>query len=88
MKRSRKKLLPSGSVAEGINPQQHPHAAGIDIGAGELVAAVPPGSTTGPAVRTFTSFTGGVEKLRDWLLSCGITTAAMESTGKLLDHRL
>lgn len=81
MKRSRKKLLPSGSVAEGINPQQHPHAAGIDIGAGELVAAVPPGSTTGPAVRTFTSFTGGVEKLRDWLLSCGITTAAMESTG-------
>jgi transposase len=65
----------------GIDPQRHPHAAGIDIGARELVAAVPPQSTTGPAVRTFTSFTADVEALRDWLLACGIKTVAMESTG-------
>ena len=65
----------------GIDPHQHPHAAGIDIGARELVAAVPAQSTTGPAVRTFTSFTADVEALRDWLLACGIKTAAMESTG-------
>ena len=65
----------------GIDPCQHPHAAGIDIGERELVAAVPPQSTTGPAVRTFTSFTADVEALRDWLLACGIKTAAMESTG-------
>ncbi len=67
--------------AGGINPQQHPHAAGIDIGARELVAAVPPQSTTGASVRTFTSFTTDVEALRDWLLACGIKTVAMESTG-------
>lgn len=71
----------TSAEAGGIDPHQHPHAAGIDIGARELVAAVPPQSTTGPSVRTFTSFTADVEALRDWLLGCGIKTAAMESTG-------
>lgn len=86
MKRSRKprpavSSAPHPASGGGIDPSQHPHAAGIDIGARELVAAVPPQSTTGPAVRTFTSFTADVEALRDWLLACGIKTAAMESTG-------
>ena len=76
-RRQAKAAAPS-TEAGGINPQQHPHAAGIDIGARELVAAVPPQSTTGPAVRTFTSFTADVEALRDWLLACGIKTVAME----------
>ena len=46
----------------------------------EFVVAVPPGRCEKP-VRTFTTFTSGVHALRDWLLECGITTAAMESTG-------
>ena len=59
----------------------HPDAAGIDIGAEELVAAVPPGRGEGPQVRTFSAFTEGVHALRDWLLSCNVRTVAMESTG-------
>lgn len=63
-----------------LDTRLHPNAAGIDVGAEELVAAVPPGHCE-RNVRTFSSFTSGVEALRDWLLECGITTAAMESTG-------
>lgn len=59
----------------------HPDAAGIDIGAEELVAAVPPGRGEGPHVRTFSAFTEGLHALRDWLLACHIKTVAMESTG-------
>src|SRR5258708_1810837 len=59
----------------------HPDAAGIDIGAEELVAAVPPGRGEGPQVRTFSAFTEGLHALRDWLLLCHIKTVAMESTG-------
>ena len=82
LQKRREAISPSTSAtAGGINPQRQPHAAGIDIGARELVAAVPPQSTTGPSVRTFTSFTADVEALRDWLLACGIKTVAMESTG-------
>jgi transposase len=63
-----------------LDPLTHPDAAGIDVGAEEFVAAVPPGRCADP-VRSFTSFTSGVEALRDWLLECRITTAAIESTG-------
>ena len=65
----------------------HPHlrsdAAGIDIGARELVVAVPPDcATAGPhSVRTFRSFTDELHALADWLTQCGIKTIAMESTG-------
>ena len=59
----------------------HPDAAGIDVGAEELVAAVPPGRGEGPHIRTFSAFTEGLHALRDWLLLCQIKTVAMESTG-------
>ncbi len=58
----------------------HTDAGGIDIGAEELVVAVPPGRDSQP-VRTFPSFTSDILEMRDWLVSCGITTVAMESTG-------
>jgi transposase len=67
-----------GSVT--LNTQVHPNAAGIDVGAEEFVAAVP-AERCEDSVRTFKSFTSGVEALCHWLLACGITTAAMESTG-------
>jgi transposase len=57
-------------------------AAGIDIGAEEHWAAVPPGrNTEGQDVRRFGAFTGELCALADWLKQCGIQTVAMESTG-------
>ena len=32
-------------------------------------------------VRVFSTFTEDLEKMAEWLVSCGVTTAAMESTG-------
>jgi transposase len=56
------------------------NAAGIDIGAEFHFVCVPEGrgETT---VREFSSFTNDLYRLADWLLDCGITTVAMESTG-------
>jgi len=56
------------------------NAAGIDIGSQFHVVAVPPDRDAEP-VRTFQSFTGDLHRLAEWLLGCGITTVAMESTG-------
>jgi transposase len=60
-------------------PTINPHAAGIDIGATSLQVAVPCDADPKP-VRTFTTFTDDLLKLRDWLVKCGVRTVAMEST--------
>ena len=80
-KKRGKKIKAMNPDATALHPNVHPDAAGIDIGAEELVAAVPPGRCTGDTVRSFTSFTSGVQALRDWLRECGIKTVALESTG-------
>jgi transposase len=67
------------SSSSPLRPQ-HPHAAGIDIGARAIYVAVPPGSCEGN-VRSFPTFTEDLHALRDWLRDCGVTTVAMESTG-------
>ena len=77
---SRRSVNKAASPQASINIQIHPDAAGIDVGAEEFVVAVPPGRCEEP-VRTYATFTKGVHELRDWLLECGIKTAAMESTG-------
>lgn len=56
------------------------NAAGIDIGAKSHFVAVPEGSDKEP-VREFECFTADLHRLADWLISCGVTTVAMESTG-------
>jgi transposase len=61
-------------------PAFEPNAAGIDIGAREIFVAVPPERDSDP-VRKCETFTGDLQQMADWLVSCGITTAAMESTG-------
>jgi transposase len=61
-------------------PVLEPNAAGIDVGAREMFVAVPPGRDEHP-VRVFATFTEDLERLADWLLQCGVTTVAMESTG-------
>jgi len=61
-------------------PVVHPHAAGLDIGKTEIYAAVPPTADPQP-VRVFGTFTPDLHALADWLVACGITTVAIESTG-------
>src|SRR3954470_22436861 len=64
---------------EGL-PAIHPNAAGIDIGANEIVVAVPPDRDTQP-VRAFPTFTQDLQALVTWLLACQVDTVALESTG-------
>src|SRR5204862_3136850 len=61
-------------------PLLEQNAAGIDIGAREIFVAVPPDRDENP-VQVFLTFTEDLQRLAEWLMKCGITTAAMESTG-------
>jgi transposase len=54
----------------------HPHAAGIDAGSTKFFVATPEGEVT-----VFESFTLELYRLRDHLLSRGVTTVAIEATG-------
>jgi transposase len=58
----------------------HPNAAGIDVGNSTHYVAVRPDRDTEP-VRRFDCFTADLHRLADWLLQCGVTTVAMQSTG-------
>lgn len=61
-------------------PIVNPDAAGIDVSASMHVVAVP--SDRDPeAVKQFGAFTQDLDAIARWLLSCRITTVAMESTG-------
>lgn len=62
------------------HPLFQPNAAGIDIGAREIYIAVPADRDDHP-VRKCETFTGDLHQMAEWLVSCGITTVAMESTG-------
>jgi len=70
---------PAKMHLEGL-PAMHRHAAGIDIGADEIVIAVPADHDPEP-VRAFRTFTADLHQVVAWLLACGIDTVAMESTG-------
>ena len=61
-------------------PIVEPNAAGVDVGAREMYAAIPP-DRADETVRIFPTFTADLEALADWFLDHGITTVAMESTG-------
>lgn len=58
----------------------NPRAAGIDCGSTAHYVAVDPDLDPKP-VRRFSTFTEGLKELADWLVSCGVTTVAMEATG-------
>lgn len=58
----------------------YPNAAGLDIGSAEIVVAVPPDRDPQP-VRVFATFTPDLHALAAWLLTCGIDTVVLESTG-------
>jgi hypothetical protein len=61
-------------------PVFNPHAAGIDIGDTQIDVAISDGAE-GHEVQTFKTFTEDLILIVEWLLSEGITTAAIESTG-------
>ena len=56
---------------------------GLDVGKATLTVCVrmpgPRGRRTSQT-RTFKTMTGSLRVMRDWLLECGVTIAAMEST--------
>jgi transposase len=64
---------------EGI-PILNANAAGLDIGANEIYAAVPADRDEQP-VRCFGTFTQELNGLCAWLHQCRIDTVAMEATG-------
>ena len=66
--------------ASGSFPIINTNAAGIDIGSEEHWVAVPQDRDENP-VRPFGCFTADLHAMARWLKACGVTTAAMESTG-------
>jgi transposase len=58
----------------------HLHAAGVDVGAEEHWAAIPPCDDPQP-VRRFGANTADLEAVADWFWDGGMTTVALESTG-------
>jgi hypothetical protein len=79
-KQSRRKKKRRKGMCLEDRPILENNAAGIDIGAREMFVAVPPDRDAHP-VQIFDSFTEDLHRLADWLVACGITTVAMESTG-------
>ncbi len=61
-------------------PTVNGNAAGPDIGANEIDAAVPADRDEAP-VRRFGTFTGELTRMASWLRQCGIDTVATEATG-------
>jgi transposase len=61
-------------------PEMRPSAGGIDVGAIEIVVAVP-ADRDSDSVRSFPTFTQDLHDLADWLQRCRVDTVAMESTG-------
>jgi transposase len=72
-----KRKVKAGTVEE-LRPVEL-NAAGLDIGAEEIYAAVPAGRSA-ESVRCFGTFTVNLHALAAWLQECGITTVAMEAT--------
>ena len=64
---------------EGMR-QVNPYAAGVDIGAHEIMACVPVGDDQ-QLVRAFGTYTADRDALADWFVDRGIQTVAMASTG-------
>jgi hypothetical protein len=57
-----------------------PHAAGVDIGAHDIMVCVPDGDDQ-HIVRAFGTYPADLDALADWLVDRGIRTVAIESTG-------
>ena len=58
----------------------NPNAAGVDVGAGEIVVCVASNATT-QLVRGFGNYTVDLQAIANWLTEHKVKTVAMESTG-------
>ena len=85
-KRSPSKPKPSTAASRAPREQpaafavQPPHAAGIDVHSDMHMVCAPADRDPEP-VRRFGANTCDLEAIADWLRRCGVTTAALESTG-------
>jgi transposase len=77
MKKAKSASQPKAQAALQI---VFPNAAGLDIGANEIMVAIPP-DREGKTVRGFGTYTPDLVALADWLKEVGVTHVAMESTG-------
>ncbi len=73
------KSVKTKKFSQGL-PAFNPHAAGVDVGDSGFDVAISDGKN-GHEVRKYLSFTEDTRLLVAWLVSEGITTVAMESTG-------
>ncbi len=81
MARRNRRGTRSGKGNRSAQPQQmHPNAAGLDVGATAVYAAVRAERDEQP-IRSFATFTRDLHGLADWLSACKVDTVAMESTG-------
>jgi transposase len=77
---SPRKAGQSKRLSPGLLERIEPNAAGIDCGSEYHYVAVPSDRDAQP-VRRFRTFTADLKRMAEWLVKCGITTVAMESTG-------
>ena len=78
--KQRKELFRQVSVEDPGLDVIHPNAAGIDVGNASHFVAISPKRDSQP-VREFRCFTEDLRRLAEWLVSHGIQTVAMQSTG-------
>lgn len=76
---ARSKKSKSKKARSNILEQINLDAGGMDIGAEEIWASVPEDRDEMP-VRCFDTFTDDLHQLAQWVVDCGVTTVAMEST--------
>ena len=79
------KLSKANSSLAEVRPfagmsQVNRHAAGVDIGAHEIMVCIP-GEENTQLVRAFGNYTVDLKAIAAWLRESGIQTVAMESTG-------
>ena len=80
MKHNRRRSAPSSRTSPSVLDRIQVDVAGIDCGAAEHYVSVPPDRDPTP-VQSFRTFTADLEGLADWLVTCHITSVAMEATG-------
>ena len=80
MKHNRGRVPGQPRVSPTVLEQINPNVAGIDCGAAQHYVAVPPDRDPHP-VQAFSTFTGDLQRLADWLTACRVTSVAMEATG-------
>lgn len=79
-KRRAKSSATTSSGRHRAHRIKNPDAAGVDLGSRTHFVAVPP-ERNDRSVRSFGATTAELNRLCDWLVKCGVTTVAMESTG-------